>query len=344
MRIPTIAFALSLLALPAGAEPDHRAAAARLLEEVAVPGSAGFVAAADALRAAAPPECGTLDGDGLRAAFQESWDAWMAIQHLRFGPIEDESRILQVAFWPDSRGTVGRTTERTLAAENAPVDDPVAFAKISVGARGLPAFERVLYDDDGPVALDVPFRCAYAAAIAEDLHRLASEIEGAWTGDWGASWTTAGEPGNAVFLAPAETSQRLFAATLGALEETARNRLGTPLGTVSAVRPRLAEARRSGRSLRQIALILDATERTVDVAFGPDLSADARGAVAEAYSKARTELAAVEELGDLPTALAESRIRVEILQQSITGVVNALRARVGPALGIAEGFNSADGD
>ncbi|MEM6677175.1 MAG: imelysin family protein, partial [Pseudomonadota bacterium] len=219
-RALALALAVALSAGAARAETDHSAAAARVLEGTVLPGTAGFVAATDALVAAAPPACGDVDPAALSARFQETWDAWMAIQHLRFGPIEAESRVLQVAFWPDSRGTVGRTVERIMATENAPVDDPAAFAAISVGGRGLPAIERLLFNDDGPEALEPAFRCAYVAAVAGDLSRLAGEIDAAWQGDFGAAWASAGAEGNAVFLAPAETSQRLFATTVGALEET----------------------------------------------------------------------------------------------------------------------------
>ncbi|MEM9763109.1 MAG: imelysin family protein [Pseudomonadota bacterium] len=331
-------------AAPAAAEPDHKAAVERLIEGVARPGAKEFSEAATRLEAAVPAECAAIEDAALRMAFNDTWDAWMGIQHLRFGPIEAESRVLQIAFWPDSRGTVSRTVGRLLAAENAPVDDGEAFRELSVGGRGLPALERVLYDENGPITLEGSFRCAYAAAIARDLARLAREIDDAWRGDWGEAWVTAGAANNTVFLAPSETSQRLFAVTLGVLDETVRNRLGTPLGAVGSIRPRLAEAWRSDRSLRHIALVLDATEQTIKSAFGPELAPQASDALAVAYAEARDALARVVELGSLPESLAASRIRVEVLQQSVGNVATVLRAEIGPGLSIAPGFKSADGD
>ncbi|MEL6207920.1 MAG: imelysin family protein [Pseudomonadota bacterium] len=335
---------LGLAGVSARAEPDHVAAADRLLSEVIQPGTVAFEEATATLRQAAAPECTDVEPAALRDAFHGAWDAWMTIQHLRFGPLEDESRSLQIAFWPDSRGTVGRTVSRILATENAPVEDTDAFAKLSIGARGFPALERLLFDDSGPVPPDDAFRCAYAAAVSADLERVATEINAAWNGPFATIWTTAGEEDNAVFLAPKETSQRIFVVTLGTLDETVQHRLGTPLGTLVAVRPKLAEARRSGRSLRHISLILDATERTLMTAFGPELEAEDRAALADAYASARRDLARVAELGDLPVALAESRIRVEVLQQSIERIAIVMRAEIGPALGISKGFNAADGD
>ncbi len=336
--------ALLLLAAPALAEPDHRAAAQRALDEVIRPSTAGFAEAAERLAEAAPAHCADVDRAGLDAAFQTAWDAWMGLQHLRFGPIEEADRGLQVAFWPDSRGTVGRTVARLMATESAPVDDPAAFAKLSVGGRGFPALERLLFDDQGPRALTVPYHCAYVAATAGDILRLATEIDTAWAGPWRSLWLSAGDAQNTVFLAPEETSQRLFAVTLGALEQTSRNRLGKPLGSLTQPRPRLAEAWRSGRSLRQIALVLDATEATVIAAFAPALSGEEMADIAAAYARARRDLGRVVELGGLGEALAANRIRVEVLQQSVDRVAQTITAAVGPALGIATGFNSADGD
>ncbi|MEM9761204.1 MAG: imelysin family protein [Pseudomonadota bacterium] len=335
---------LGFISVSARAEPDYAAAADRVLSEVIQPGTTAFEEATATLRQAAALGCSDIDPAALQDAFHGAWDAWMAIQHLRFGPLEDESRSLQIAFWPDSRGTVSRTVSRLLATESAPVEDKDAFSKLSVGARGFPALERLLYDESGPVPFDDAFRCAYTAAVAADLERVANEINGAWSGAFSTIWTTAGEEGNTVFLAPKETSQRIFVVTLGALEETVRHRLGTPLGTITAVRPKLAEARRSGRSLRQIGLVLDATERTLMTTFGPALEVGERTALTDAYTSARRDLDGVAELGDLPAALSVSRIRVEVLQQSIERIATVMRAEIGPSLGISKGFNAADGD
>lgn len=344
MRLLVALLLPGAMSVSAVAEPDHRAAADRLLSEVVQPGTTAFAAATATLARTAAPVCADMEPAALRDAFHGAWDAWMGIQHLRFGPVEDESRNLQIAFWPDNRGTVGRTVERLLTTENAPVEDGEAFAKVSVGARGLPALERLLFDDSGTLPLDSAFRCAYAAAIAADLERLATEIYAAWKGPFAAIWATAGEESNTVFLAPQETSQRVFAVTLGALEETVRHRLGTPLGTVAMARPQLAEARRSGRSLRQIGLVLDATEHSLMTVFGPALDPGDRTTLADAYTRARRDLDRVAEHGDLSAALAENRIRVEVLQQSVERIVLTMRAEIGPKLGIAAGFNAADGD
>ncbi|MEM9013334.1 MAG: imelysin family protein [Pseudomonadota bacterium] len=344
MRALGLALAVTLLAPPAWAQPDHRAIASRTLDQVILPGTTAFHDAAEALVAAAPADCAAIAPEELRATFQATWDAWMRIEHLRFGPLEEGDRALQIAFWPDSRGTVGRTVERMLAAEDAVVDDPETFAQQSIGARGLPAMERLLYDDDGVVALEEPYRCRYIAAVAQDIARLAGEVHSGWHGPWAEHVRTAGEPDNPVFLAPAEVSQRLFDTVIGALELTARGRLERPLGTFQSPRPRLAEAWRAGRALRQIELVVEATDATLSASFVPELPEAAQATLAEAYAGLRQDLARVAEQGSLAEALTASRIRVEVLTQRTAGLANTIGLTVGPSLGITQGFNSADGD
>ncbi|MEM8597678.1 MAG: hypothetical protein AAGF76_14575, partial [Pseudomonadota bacterium] len=64
-RALALALAVALSAGAARAETDHSAAAARVLEGTVLPGTAGFVAATDALVAAAPPACGDVDPAAL---------------------------------------------------------------------------------------------------------------------------------------------------------------------------------------------------------------------------------------------------------------------------------------
>ena len=39
---------------------------------------------------------------------QAAFDAWMGVQHLRFGPSEVDGRSLSIAFWPDPKGSGAR--------------------------------------------------------------------------------------------------------------------------------------------------------------------------------------------------------------------------------------------
>jgi predicted lipoprotein len=45
----------------------------------------------------------TCDIAKLRTAFNTAFDAWMGVQHLRFGPSEVGGRGLSIAFWPNPK-------------------------------------------------------------------------------------------------------------------------------------------------------------------------------------------------------------------------------------------------
>ncbi|MEM1345725.1 MAG: imelysin family protein [Pseudomonadota bacterium] len=337
-----LAALLVALALPASAQTDHAALAERALDKVILPAAERLAETTEALAAAAPASCPT-DPDALRMRYQAAFDAWMGLQHLSFGPLEEDNRAFQLAFWPDSRGTTGRTVERFLVTENPAIDDAAAFAQVSVAGRGFYALERLLYGDDGPLPIE-GFACRYVAAVAADLVRVSGEVVARWRDPWGPRVREAGAPGNETYLAHEEVTQRLFATLLGSLELSASQRLAKPMGSLTSPRPRLAEAWRSGRSLRQIALVLDGAQIMLDDVFAPSLLPSDRAGIEDALTRARTALANVEEIGTLGEAVAQSRIRVEALKQAVEGVGIALQIHLGPGLGVAQGFNSADGD
>ena len=336
----TLALIALLLPGRAFAEPDHQAIAERTLAVLKVE-STRFKDRTEDLRGA---ECGPDKGDHVHARFNAAWDAWMHLHPLRFGPLEEEDRALQIAFWPDSRGTTGRRVARLLKAQDPVVDDPSAFAKVSVAARGFYALERLLYDDEGPIALSDPYRCQYITAVTADLHRLAEETADAWAQDWGTRLIRAGAPENDTFLAAEEVSLRLFASLTGALDETLKTRLAAPLGSFDRPKPRIAEARRSNRSLDQIVLNVEAVGSIALATFGPEMSEGAKAQISRALEGVREASAEIRSLGSLPKVITENRLKVEILAQRVAFLAETLRATVGPELGIAEGFNSADGD
>lgn len=340
-----LAAALAVAPVAARAEPDHRAVAARVLEAVILPRVDAFADATARLAEAAPAECRATDAVVLRKRFHQAWDAWMAIQHLRLGPLEEENRAFAIAFWPDERGAIGRTVARVLAARDPVVDNPLAFAQLSVAARGFHALERLLWDDAGAVVPADAYRCRYAAAAAADLARLGAEIAAGWRDPWAGTVRSAGEPGNVNFLAPPEVTQRFVAVVLAALAETAKDRIAAPLGSFERPRPRMAEGWRSGRSLRQIRLVLEAVEATMRAGFIPELTPEGAAALDAAFGDAFARLATAEEVAPLTEAVAgPGRIRVEALGLAVERLEAAIRDGLGPELGIARGFNAADGD
>jgi predicted lipoprotein len=118
----------------------------------------------------------------------------------------------------------------------------------------------------------------------------------------------------------------------------ADRRLGRPLGTFDKPRPDLAEARASGRSLRNVTLSLQALS-----GLAQTLCPDSPRSLA-ALDRA---IALAQDLEDLVfdgISDPQGRLRVEILQQAVRAARDAAVAEIGPSPGVSVGFNAQDGD
>ncbi|WP_323005061.1 imelysin family protein [Pseudorhodobacter sp.] len=295
-----------------------------------LPGYANFALATQTLSDAAATAC---EAETLRPAFQTAFDAWMGVQHLRFGPVEQGGLGLSIGFWPDPKGSGARAQAALLTAEPA-VLEPDNFAQQSIAARGLFALERLLYPAE-PLPADP---CALIRATTHDLARVAALINTAWTTDYAQTVLTAGEAGNSIYLTRPEVRQALFTQLVTSLEFTDDSRLGRPLGIFSKPRPERAEARASGRSLRNILLSLQA-QRALVATLTPD-APQTMAAFDHAIHLAQT----LDDPVLAGVADPESRLKVEILQQAIKALRETVLSELGPELDVGIGFNAADGD
>ncbi|UWR33843.1 imelysin family protein [Sulfitobacter sp. W027] len=306
-----------------------------VIQDHALPGTARFASATAALDAAAQADC---TDTALRPAYQEAFDAWMGIAHLTLGPLEEDGRGLAIAFWPDTRGMVGRSVAR-LVTEEDPIATSGKYAEVSIAARGLFALERLLYDEDFAGYGADSYSCALAQAMAADLAGLGREVDTAWREDFATTLSSAGAAGNSRFLSPREASQALYTALATGLEFIADQRLDRPMGSFDAPKPQVAEARRSGRSLRNVVLSLEALQE-----FARALSDQPTPETDAAFNRALTAARALEDPVLAGVADPISRIRVEALQNDVLAIAEAVSAEIAPALGVTVGFNSADGD
>lgn len=322
-------FCLSLLAAPAWAGVPE------VIEDHVRPGLSAFSEATAALSDAAGEDC---TAPALRPAYQTAFDAWMGLSHLRFGPLEEEGRALAIAFWPDKRGMVGSTVARLIADEDGIARSPEDFGEVSVAGRGLFALDRLLFEPELSDYAAGDYECALARAVTFDLARMAEAIETGWQ-DHAALMRHAGEEGNATYLSEDEAAQAFYTALLSGLEFTADQRLGRPLGSFERPRPERAEARRSGRSLRNVVLSLEALRdmaRALADAPIPETEDAFAAAIGEAEALEDPVFAGVER----PT----ERLKVEIVQQRIEAVERAVAGEIGAELGVTAGFNASDGD
>lgn len=285
--------------------------------------------AAATQRLAAMDTCKVED---LRPAYHDAFDAWMRVAHLHLGPGEDEGRALAIAFWPDPKA-LGAKAQRALLLGDAALLEPARFAEQSVAARGLMGLERLLYPTEPPPADP----CPLITVTADDLARMAAEIDAGWV-NFATVLATAGQTGNAHYLTASEATQEMFTQLAPGLEHLADERLGRPLGTFDKPYPLRAEARLSGRSLRNVHLSLAALR---DLAIALDAGI-LRTRAALAWAEALA--AALNDPVFQGVADPQGRLRVEILQQAVWAVRDAAIAELAPALGVGLGFNSQESD
>ncbi len=321
-------FVLAFLPRPAlpdvtGAVNDHVLSATR-----------HFAETAGALADAATADCRAMS---LRPAYQDAFDGWMGLSHLGFGPLEQDGRALTIEFWPDPRGLVARTVRGLVADADPVVDDPQAFAEVSIAGRGLMALERVIHGDNADYGLE-DYECRYARAIAVDLAAIAADIRTDWA-DHAQLMLTAGTADNSRYLSAKEPEQALYTALLSAIEFDADQRIGRPMGTFDKPRPKSAEAWRSDRPLRNIRLSLAALR---DLAI--HMSDTPIPVTEAAFETAQQTAMALDDARLAGVADPQSRLKIEILQQQIRAIGDAVRGEIGGGLGLTAGFNSRDGD
>ncbi len=333
MRLrPTLALLVALLPGHALAESVTISA---VLNTAILPGFAQLESATKALDAAAEADC-LATNPALRAAYNTAFDAWLAVEPYRAGPLEEQGRGLAIAFWPDLKGATPKQLTALLAA---PIPDAEAFAKTSVAARGLFALEAMLYDPafNGYTATDPG--CALTRAITADLATTAASVKADWQTVYGPQMLTAGKAGNARFLAPDEVIRILFTATLTEMEYIADTRIGRPLGTADRPRPNRAEARLSARSLRNVTESVQAVRKLVET-----LSGQTSG---ESFDRLDYVLYAAGKITD-PTfadvATDSGRFRLQELHDAVTTAMQAVNDDLSTRLSVGAGFNALDGD
>lgn len=296
---------------------------------------------------------------GVRTSFHGAMDAWMGVQHLRFGPVQFLLRYDRLAFWPDKRNSGGRHLGALLAGRDPAALEPRAFARGSIAVQGFTALERLLYGRDGAAKFlekgpEAAFRCAVLRAITGNLVGIA----GGTLKDWRAGESayrrvieSAGD-GNAYYRDDKEATLDFFKAFHGSLQMVADLKLARPLGReLAKAKARRSESWRSARSLDNVKANLRALE---------DLYAGEAGFTAFVVSAAkdraldralREGLKAATAAADrirppLSEAVADAteRAKVERLLAAVRSLRELAVKRLAGTLDIPVGFNEFDGD
>lgn len=355
-----LAGAFFLAMLPAASAPaaadDFAALNEAMVAAYLLPRYEAFAGAGESLDQALRRDCadGRLDAAESGEAFHGMMDAWMAVQHLRFGPSELLLRADRIQFWPDKRGVTGRHLAKLLSARDPAALEPGRFAKGSVAVQGLSALERLLFAL--PEDADPAFACALAETIGTNLSKISAGMLRDWRDGPSAYAETfrGAMAGNAHYLDAKEASLELAKSLRAALLLVVDFKLGRPLGkTAQAAKPKRAEAWRSDRSLRNIRLNLKAAEALYvgpgDAGFAALLRRQPGGEpldkeIAGAFRRSENRLAG------LPPSLREALDgpagwqKLDELRRDLSGLLALISGPFSQSLDLPLGFNSYDGD
>ncbi|CAO3437671.1 imelysin family protein [Azospirillum doebereinerae] len=326
----------------------------------ALPRFEAFAAATTAYAERLDRFAATPDAAGLeesRAAHRAVTDAWAAVQHLRPGPLTMDLRSDRIAFWPERPGVVQRQIGQILRDRNAKLLEPGALARQSAAVQGLTVLERLLFDDN--VTADAftgddakRFRGALAVAAARNLAAMAADSRDGWKALEGP--LAAGEP-TILGQTPADAVNTLFGSAVTAMQVVVDQKLMAPLGaSVAEAKPAVVEALRSGRSVRNIVINLEAMRALMlGEAGGPGFAAllpanadgdTARQALDESFAAAIGAAAAIP--APLNVAVADPA-----MHKKADGALRLIKAArvemlgtLAPLLEITLGFNELDGD
>ena len=337
------------------APADYARVNAALVETHALPRYERLATATDAFAMATEAICtgeGDADHERLRAGFHDAMDAWMGIQHLRFGPIDSRMRGFRFYFWPQARNKVGEAVAELVAANEDDAALAARIARTNVAVQGLLAAEVLIYDQR---YLDADAKgCGLLVALAANMRTMAAEILAEWQegDDAFAHLMTMPGPDSPHFEDHAAGTLAFFQGLHDSLQLIYDINLKPVIGdSAKTVRPVLAESRLSGRSQRNIVVTMEALQALylgggsaglgdLTVVADPKLDRLMRKAFRLTLETARSIEGPVEQ------AAADPALRppVKKLAKQMQALKQIVRDRLAPALGLAVGFNALDGD
>ncbi len=365
-RVGALAILGAVVAGPAAAparadlpEKSYAAVNRALVRDHVLPRYRALEAKSGAMAAAVATLCRQPSPAGLaaaRAAYHNALDGWMAVQHLRFGPVELFMRAFRLYFWPQARGKVGPAVDALVRAPKPVPADKVR--DISIAAQGFPAVEYLLYRQGEGLALRGAAsgrRCGLLGGIARNIHTMAAEIVADWSGGTTSYARTiaASGPKKPVYKDSKEATLAFFKSLNDSLHLIADVKLRAVAGpSIAKARPRLVESRLSRRSMRNIVIDLEALRAL----YAGDKGTGLGTLVREAGDKKldalmrrafRLTLETARNIGkplDQAVLDPKSRPRVETLILQVRALRQIVATRLAKALDLSVGFNALDGD
>ncbi len=354
--------ALLLLATPLASvradvlAADYARVNRALTDGVALPGYRRLAEAAGRFEKAAAGHCTsprTVDLAAVKHAYGTLMDAWMLVQPINFGPIELFMRNFRIHFWPSGSGRVEKALTETLSAKS-PLSAE-ALRRASIAVQGIPAAELLIYGERSKGLRPGSRSCTLLMAIAGNVAAIARDLVADWSGgriDFRRSVLETGG-NNPYFSTPREASLAYFKSLYRALDLIVAAKLGPVAGGAKKGTIDDLESVASGRSLRNIALNIEAARALYlgpnDDGFTAIVRAHGRDPKLDPLMRRAFELTlatARSFRGPIAAALKSpsERRKIDKLMLQCRALKQIIATRLATALGLAVGFNARDGD
>ncbi|KII79492.1 iron-regulated protein A [Vibrio renipiscarius] len=117
------------------------------------------------------------NGISLKGQWQQTMQAWMALQGQERGPQAALEQSWNVQFWPDKKNTTGRKMKGLVTLEKNWSAEEITMQSVTV--QGLGSMEWLLYDPASDFNTS-PTTCQLGVAISDNLANNAEAIMAAW--------------------------------------------------------------------------------------------------------------------------------------------------------------------
>lgn len=359
MRVLSALFLLVVASIPAAnataatmREVSVREVAKGLTARHILPRYEALHRATSAMRQAATRHCPD-DLDRVKATYHDAMDAWMRVQHIRFGPIERGTRLARIQYWPDRKDRGRRQLADMLRKADPNRLLPDRFTTTSVAVQGLPAAELILYGY-ATADRDPGYRCQVLSAIGSNLATLSAQLIAEWTaGDRPYRHSLEGPgPDDPRLRSEAEVVALLLTNLHTSLRIVIDQKLDRPMGVGTAY-PRRAESWRSRRSLRNIRLNIESLRAMFDGEPGPGLAhlvrarkggADIAEQIDHVFQSVLLTIDRIEQPLSVAVAEPSSQTSLRFLKSSLETLDALLVEDAATILDVPLGFNALDGD
>lgn len=352
--VPVVAAATALLSnVFVGRASAATISAPQVVESWLLPRYDALATAAGANRAAWDAFCAAPSAAGV-AALKERFgavsDAWASVEFITFGPVMLSLRSDRMNFFPERRNAVSRSVNELIADPTDERLKPDHFPRLSAAAQGLPALERILYDDGADAALasgpEAARRCAVGLAISRNVEAIAADIRKGW-GDRSEgllAQLVAGKADPVFFPDPSALLSQIVTDLAGAYQRVVDQRLLTVLGkSADEAKPLLADRRRSGRAKATIVAMITSAD-SLGLALGEGIDAKKRADLSRVLAAADAAAQGLPEDIGAAAQTAAGRKALQAASAAFKAAQAGVADPLAAGLGVPLGFNALDGD